>query len=313
MGTEICGDCGGEYERIRQHWAMSDCSADEENSSKVQLTCAECGDKFDEYRYRVESDRPRDGTNYCSRECKHAAEREGEVVECYWCGQDTYKSPSHLKNDDRHFCDLDCESEWRSEFISGTNAPWWKGGSETVECEHCGDEYNVRPARADITRFCSQGCQVDAIRPGETDPEWVTKKCAACGADITRRAHEFRGEAAVCDQECFGEWMSEQKRGPKNPAWKGGKSLTDRVRAGLGARSWNKIAAEQRKKVGHECEECGKSPDGRRLSVHHIIPVASGGTHDDWNLMVLCNECHRRVENYTRQITDPHIFSPLQE
>lgn len=44
------------------------------------------------------------------------------------------------------------------------------------------------------------------------------------------------------------------------------------------------------------CERCLK--EGRLTSVqevHHIIPVASGGTHDEANLMSLCRSCHNKI------------------
>jgi 5-methylcytosine-specific restriction protein A len=32
----------------------------------------------------------------------------------------------------------------------------------------------------------------------------------------------------------------------------------------------------------------------RAEEVHHIKPLAQGGTHDDENLMALCKPCHSR-------------------
>jgi hypothetical protein len=29
--------------------------------------------------------------------------------------------------------------------------------------------------------------------------------------------------------------------------------------------------------------------------------------------MVLCNDCHRKIENITRQFTSPHIFAPVAD
>ncbi len=45
------------------------------------------------------------------------------------------------------------------------------------------------------------------------------------------------------------------------------------------------------------CEECLK--EGRVTlveQVHHIKPLAQGGTHDWENLMSLCKACHARME-----------------
>lgn len=44
------------------------------------------------------------------------------------------------------------------------------------------------------------------------------------------------------------------------------------------------------------CEQCRK--DGRltpAAEVHHILPLAAGGTHDERNLMALCTPCHSEI------------------
>ena len=44
------------------------------------------------------------------------------------------------------------------------------------------------------------------------------------------------------------------------------------------------------------CEECEKH--GRYVPaslVHHVLPIADGGTHEDGNLMSLCVSCHERI------------------
>ena len=44
------------------------------------------------------------------------------------------------------------------------------------------------------------------------------------------------------------------------------------------------------------CEECLKH--GRTVpvqEVHHIVPLADGGTHDFSNLMSLCKSCHSAI------------------
>lgn len=44
------------------------------------------------------------------------------------------------------------------------------------------------------------------------------------------------------------------------------------------------------------CEMCLR--EGRTTAaqeVHHIVPLAEGGTHDEDNLMALCKSCHSRI------------------
>jgi len=215
MEKEVCNDCGGEYQRIRQHWAMSDCAPNEGESAKVELTCAECGGTFREYRYRVESDRPRDGTNYCSRPCKHASERKGEVVECDWCGEKVYKSPAYLRDNDHQFCSKQCDAAWRSERMRGDGAPWAHKGRLT-------------------------------------------------------------------------------------------KHYVSAIRRRLSDEPWPQIAARVRQRADG-CEMCGEETPDRRLDVHHIIPVAAGGTNEAWNLMVLCRSCHQHAEDAAKQYAEALI------
>jgi hypothetical protein len=301
MGDQ-CPDCGDEYQRVNTHLAKSDCEGE---GAKTEIECENCGDVFSEYKYRINSDRDRDGTKYCSESCAAEGMREGKSVPCNYCGAMTYKSPSHLKNNDRYHCSEECENKWRSEYMSGADSPN-RVSHVALVCDVCGSGYTVKPSKASESRYCSRDCQFEGQRN-----EVVTRQCSWCSDDITRKIHHFRGETAFCDTECKSAYLSKNRQGDANPAWKGGKRIVTRVRSCISERSWNKIAAEKRAEAGHKCENCGDAQPDRKLSVHHIIPLASGGTHEDWNLMVLCAPCHRRIENKTRNFTQPHLFSPV--
>lgn len=44
------------------------------------------------------------------------------------------------------------------------------------------------------------------------------------------------------------------------------------------------------------CRECAKRGVIRAAEeVHHIVPLAKGGTHDEGNLMPLCKACHSAI------------------
>lgn len=46
------------------------------------------------------------------------------------------------------------------------------------------------------------------------------------------------------------------------------------------------------------CEECLKSDKlTPAVLVHHIKPTDVGGTHDESNLMALCNSCHNKIHD----------------
>ena len=60
-------------------------------------------------------------------------------------------------------------------------------------------------------------------------------------------------------------------------------------------RAWKRI--RDRYIAAHPlCEQCSR--DGRLTpaqEVHHIKPLANGGTHDVGNLMALCTACHSGI------------------
>lgn len=41
------------------------------------------------------------------------------------------------------------------------------------------------------------------------------------------------------------------------------------------------------------CQKAGKLTPAEE--VHHIVPLAAGGTHDERNLMALCTSCHSEI------------------
>ena len=48
--------------------------------------------------------------------------------------------------------------------------------------------------------------------------------------------------------------------------------------------------------VGHRCVRC--LFDTPEVDVHHMVPVAKGGTNAEDNLIVLCPNCHRLAHRY---------------
>jgi hypothetical protein len=291
---------------------MTDCGGD--HSSKKTLTCGYCGGEFEEWAYRVEKG---DG-KYCSHECRDK-DRDGETVECDWCGDETYVPPSRLENNDHYFCDRDCSSEWRSERFTGEGGPRWNGGPETVSCEICSSDIEVVQSVAEKRdRFmCSVECQAEwqtRNRGEKSTARFVDVECAWCGKEYQRKPTAVRkGDKNLCSDECFSNWMSEQQRGSGNPAWKGGKAGITAVRRMIGNQSWDKTAREVRAGAGHVCEKCRTFQPNRKLDVHHIVPVASGGTNGYWNLMALCQTCHKEVENHTKRFTEPHLLKYVQD
>lgn len=98
-----------------------------------------------------------------------------------------------------------------------------------------------------------------------------------------------------CSRKCRGEWISEHIIKEQHPNWQGGKIPYN----GL----WRQIRRLARKRAKGQCEICGKTEitNGRRLDVHHIIPVRQflfpESAHYVKNVICLCRQCHIRTHH----------------
>lgn len=243
----------------------------------------------------------------------HGESIAGVEVICDFCGDETRTRPNRLTND-HHFCNQECEGEWRSDYLSGDNGPLWKGGKINVDCYYCGGQVKryLREVEASRRTFCDASCRGQWRSENWTKedlPRWdggpLSITCYNCGEEFERKRSQVdRAERQFCSRECFGIWRSDFQRGPKNPSWTGGVHIRVAVRNLIGSQPWKYLARQERES---ECEICStkETGDGRALSVHHTIPVMAGGCNESPLLMTLCNGCHRKAEAYTRKFTEP--------
>lgn len=68
------------------------------------------------------------------------------------------------------------------------------------------------------------------------------------------------------------------------------------IRYGMREYRWQMLRAAILERDRHTCRECGRVPvyGYVRLEVHHKRRVADGGSYKPWNLVTLCQHCHRR-------------------
>lgn len=261
------------------------------------LVCEECGEE-----YQVRPDRV-DDSLYCSPECLHEGRKQRIEATCQRCG-DTFEARESRENPT--YCSKECQRASQREEWSEDGNPRWDGGPVTVECEVCGDAYEVVPARVEETRFCSYECRIEVLRKNwrsDGNPRWggglVTVECEQCGDEyevVPARVEVTR----FCSRLCYHDYLATQT-GQENPNWQGGVNLYRALRSQFGDRAWDAI---RKREIDDECLLCGSEMD---LELHHIIPLKAGGTHGAWNLMTLCVRCHGIVEHYTRQHVTLHL------
>lgn len=184
----------------------------------------------------------------------------------------------------------------------------------TLECEACGNEFEVKKSRQKEARFCSNECradwQSDAFR-GENGPGWKGAKseyeCKWC--ETVFEQYDSQGGTIFCSQECYWEWFRENApTGPDHHSWKDGAHYDY-------GEGWN---LQKRKQVlerdDYQCQECRMSQEehkdtlGNSLHVHHIVPYRIFDDNSEANrlenLVLLCAECHMEVEHQIWQLED---------
>lgn len=169
---------------------------------------------------------------------------------------------------DRWFSDTDVYKRGRSE----AEELKWEQMSEEER------EQQVKAAHEATFEKFGDGGRIGAWTKNNPEKHAeIARKAAPLGAP----AREVNGMAGVTGQD--------------HHSWRGGKHLIDAIRKQLQP-SWWVVRDDAR---ADECYKCGVSEV--KLDVHHIIPLSAGGTNEEWNLMTLCESCHKTVEEYMRQ------------
>jgi hypothetical protein len=252
----------------------------------IQINCDECGNEFEEYPSRINEDK----NNFCSRECSAEFKKDGEERTCAWCGDDVWVSQSFFDLDN-HFCDKECEKQFKRKNWVGEDHPSWDGGNETVVCEECGDEYEVKPSEVDETRFCSIDCR---RKNWEVEPNQLN--CSECGSSFERKPYEVKGDHAFCSDSCHRSWISDRHSGNGNPMYVHGNQTH------FYGENWLPKRRETLARDEYSCQACGMTRDehygeyGRDLEVHHKVPIRTFDVVEDanylLNLVTLCTSCH---------------------
>lgn len=77
--------------------------------------------------------------------------------------------------------------------------------------------------------------------------------------------------------------------GSRCPSCAAASRPTFRQRRGMGSWEWAKLRAAILARDGG-CQRCGATVG---LEVHHVVPLARGGSNAPDNLVTLCGDCHR--------------------
>lgn len=263
----------------------------------TRIACPSCDEMFDSER----------GMKIHHKRI-HGESIAGVEFDCDWCGETQRRCGSHVHEDMNNFCSPECRGAYRSEHYTGEDAPIWNGGLVELECEWCGGQYEINPAAAENSRFCSEECRCANFSEeysGENAHTWrggkVTIECDWCSTEIELYPSDAENRR-FCSRDCYESWYSVAKTGENHQSWRGGKSIYDAVKKLISDRAFYTIADGIRDDAAHECEMCGRprAENGRKLDVHHLVPLLAGGDNGEYNLTALCRSCHKKAEEYTK-------------
>lgn len=123
----------------------------------------------------------------------------------------------------------------------------------------------------------------------------VEKTCPICGKTFNpmkmSRIFLDYNHTHYCSSDCKhkGIWATDCKKG--RPVF------------------WDAIQTHILNRDNHRCRICGSE---KNLTVHHMIPVAVGGTSEDWNLITLCHTCHMKVHSSLRGVAVSKIDDKMK-
>lgn len=184
MNKVNCQQCGKEFfvskSRIDKARFCSVSCKTESQKLKVKVKCQECNAEFE----TIPSDLARGNSKFCSMRCRgksHSKRFRGssnpvwkgakQTVYCIQCNQPFETYLSNLQRGNGKYCSPECQYK----AMSGEGSGLWTGGTFELKCEFCGKPFTVRRHRKDLSRFCSNICNVrfNALtHKGENNPHW---------------------------------------------------------------------------------------------------------------------------------------------
>lgn len=165
--------------------------------------------------------------------------------------------------------------------MSGANNPNFKHGKYLKRhCKNCGDLYKPELPEQ---KYCSKQCMAEGYSESKAG-----RFCQRC-SDFYIPTHN---KQRYCSVQCATKATARNSDMP---------GFYWAIRQSLGNKSWQELRKE------HDPQECYKCGATENLHIHHIIPVMAGGLNGDWNLMTLCQSCHKKVENRTQEFVTRHL------
>lgn len=152
-----------------------------------------------------------------------------------------------------------------------------KKSGRMISCVNCGK--NVYSFPYEKRMYCSKAC-FDSFRRKNVREK---RQCRTCGKEFIYIVKPHSNSSGTyCSFACRNDGYAKMNPNPKSKYLRWRPARRAHINAG-----------------NDHCFFCGIKP--KRISVHHIIPLANGGTHEKNNLLTVCPKCHVKAEKISRE------------
>lgn len=195
------------------------------------------------------------------------------------------------------------ESHSKKISIANTGKTREKSG-KYKNCETCGKEYYVIPARFEITKFCSIQCKGLSLKNNNvasTHPRFIKnairqKNCLGCGCLMTHippKSITIFNLQKFCSKTCADE-NGLRYFGKDNNKYKG-ENARRKNRTSQHSRWATKVIQRDL----YKCMRCNVSGEVATLQAHHIFPfeLFPKKRNEIENGITLCSKCHWEVHD----------------
>jgi endogenous inhibitor of DNA gyrase (YacG/DUF329 family) len=249
------------------------------------VECPTCGEVFSE-------------NGVAAHHWQAHCEKLRKTVKCDNCGVELEREPAEVF--DTNFCDSDCQYEYQS------GESHHRYNSVVRPCSNCGNELERNVSHvSENGPFCDHSCYGEWLsenRSGTDSYRWERQEveCEWCGETFYKQRDQIEERPNhFCTHECYQDYQRENS----HPV-----DLVDTVRNSLSDTRWQYVADDYRNDGNKVCKMCGCVPGPQSHDVHHIVPIVSGGSNHECNLMTLCDHCHGKAEQFVRQYPE---FDPV--